>query len=73
MTRDDASHVGLAQSAGLSCLPWVRRSAVVAEMETVDGNCGRQREVMGMPISISEVDPIWTVFLHRPTRRGLRC
>ncbi|ESX38329.1 transposase Mu, partial [Mesorhizobium sp. LSHC426A00] len=31
-----------------------------------------RREVLGMEIGTSEAEPIWTVFLRKLTRRGLR-
>jgi len=44
----------------------------VAVIIAVGVNTDGRREVLGMEIGTSEAEPIWTEFLRKPTRRGLR-
>ena len=46
----------------------VSDAVIIAVGVNTDG----RREVLGMEIGISEAEPIWTEFLHKVTRRGLR-
>ncbi len=43
-------------------------SAIIAVAVNTDG----RHEVLGMQIGTSEAEPIWTEFLRKLTRRGLR-
>jgi len=43
-------------------------AAIIAVAVNTDG----RREVLGMQIGTSEAEPIWTEFLRKLTRRGLR-
>ncbi len=43
-------------------------AVIIATAVNGDG----RREVLGMEIGTSEAEPIWTAFLHKLTRRGLR-
>ena len=44
----------------------------VAVIIAVGVNSDGRREVLGMEIGTSEAEPIWTEFLRKLTRRGLR-
>jgi len=48
------------------------RIVSVAVIIAVGVNSDGRREVLGMQIGTSEAEPIWTEFLRRLTRRGLR-
>src|SRR5947208_12687860 len=48
------------------------RIASVAVIIAVGVNADGRREVLGMEIGTSEAEPIWTEFLRKLTRRGLR-
>ena len=48
------------------------RIVSVAVITAVGVNGGGRREVLGMEIGTSEAEPIWTEFLRKLTRRGLR-
>jgi transposase-like protein len=48
------------------------RIASVAVIIAVGVNSDGRREVLGMEIGTSEAEPIWTEFLRKLTRRGLR-
>jgi transposase-like protein len=48
------------------------RIVSVAVIVAVGVNTDGRREVLGMTIGTSEAEPIWTEFLRRLTRRGLR-
>ena len=48
------------------------RIVSVAVIIAVGVNCDGRREVLGMEIGTSEAEPIWTEFLRKLTRRGLR-
>ncbi|MBB3919682.1 IS256 family transposase [Rhizobium anhuiense] len=48
------------------------RIVSVAVIIAVDVNSDSRREVLGMEVGTSEAEPIWTEFLRRLTRRGLR-
>jgi transposase-like protein len=48
------------------------RIASVAVIIAVAVNTDGRREVLGMEIGTSEAEPIWTEFLRKLTRRGLR-
>lgn len=49
-----------------------RRIVSVAVILAVGVNTNGRREVLGMEIGTSEAEPIWTEFLRKLTRRGLR-
>jgi putative transposase len=49
-----------------------RRIVSVAVIIAVGVNTDGRREVLGMEIGTSEAEPIWTEFLRKLTRRGLR-
>lgn len=44
----------------------------VAVIIAVGVNSGGRRKVLGMEIGTSEAEPVWTEFLRKLTRRGLR-
>ena len=44
----------------------------VAVIIAIGVNGDGRREVLGMEIGTSEAEPIWTEFLRKLTRRGLR-
>ena len=46
--------------------------AVIIAVGAVGVNADGRREVLGMEIGTSEAEPIWTEFLRKLTRRGLR-
>ncbi|MBB2755837.1 UNVERIFIED_ORG: transposase-like protein [Rhizobium aethiopicum] len=48
------------------------RIVSVAVIIAVGVNSDGRREVLGMEVGTSEAEPIWTEFLRRLTRRGLR-
>jgi putative transposase len=48
------------------------RIVSVAVIIAVGANSDGRREVLGMEIGTSEAEPIWTEFLRKLTRRGLR-
>src|SRR5262245_45245095 len=48
------------------------RIVSVAVIIAVGVNADGRREVLGMEIGTSEAEPIWTAFLRKLTRRGLR-
>ncbi len=48
------------------------RIVSVAVIIAVGVNSDGRREVLGMEIGTSEAEPIWTEFLRKLTRRGLR-
>ena len=48
------------------------RIVSVAVIIAVGVNTDSRREVLGMEFGTSEAEPIWTVFLRKLTRRGLR-
>lgn len=48
------------------------RIVSVAVIIAVGVNADGRREVLGMEIGTSEAEPIWTEFLRKLTRRGLR-
>jgi putative transposase len=48
------------------------RIVSVAVIIAVGVNADGRREVLGMEIGASEAEPIWTEFLRKLTRRGLR-
>ena len=48
------------------------RIVSVAVIIAVGVNNDGRREVLGMEVGTSEAEPIWTEFLRRLTRRGLR-
>jgi transposase-like protein len=48
------------------------RIVSVAAIIAVGVNNDGRREVLGMEVGTSEAEPIWTEFLRRLTRRGLR-
>ncbi|TIQ34616.1 MAG: IS256 family transposase, partial [Mesorhizobium sp.] len=48
------------------------RIVSVAVIVAVGVNADGRREVLGMEIGASEAEPIWTEFLRKLTRRGLR-
>lgn len=48
------------------------RIVSVAVIIAVGVNTDGRREVLGMEIGTSEAEPIWTEFLRKLTRRGLR-
>ncbi|KAB1086613.1 IS256 family transposase [Neorhizobium galegae] len=48
------------------------RIVSVAAIITVGVNADGRREVLGLEIGTSEAEPIWTEFLRKLTRRGLR-
>jgi transposase-like protein len=48
------------------------RIVSVAVIIAVGVNSDGRREVLGMEVSTSEAEPIWTEFLRKLTRRGLR-
>ncbi|MGO7450252.1 transposase, partial [Rhizobium ruizarguesonis] len=48
------------------------RVVSVAVIIAVGVNSDGRREVLGMEVGTSEAEPIWTEFLRRLTRRGLR-
>jgi putative transposase len=48
------------------------RIVSVAVIIAVGVNADGRREVLGMEVGTSEAEPIWTEFLHKLTRRGLR-
>lgn len=48
------------------------RIVSVAAIMAVGVNADGRREVLGMEIGTSEAEPIWTEFLRKLTRRGLR-
>ena len=49
------------------------RIVSVAVIIAVGVNTDGRREVLGMEIETSEAEAIWTEFLRKLTRRGLRC
>ena len=51
---------------------WMRRIVSVAVIIAVGVNSDGRREVLGMEVGTSEAEPIWTEFLRKLTRRGLR-
>jgi transposase-like protein len=57
-----------------TCLKVRRRGRVVsvAAIIAVGVNTDGRREVLGLEIGTSEAEPIWTEFLRKLTRRGLR-
>jgi transposase-like protein len=59
----DATYVKVRQSG---------RIVSVAIIVAVGVNSDGRREVLGMEIGTSEAEPIWTEFLRKLTRRGLR-
>ena len=59
----DATYVKVRQSG---------RIVSVAVIIAVGVNSDGRREVLGMEIGTSEAEPIWTEFLRKLTRRGLR-
>ena len=48
------------------------RIVSVAVIIAVGVNSDGRREVLGMEVGTSEAEPIWTEFLRKLTRRGLR-
>ncbi len=48
------------------------RIVSVAVIIAVGVNADGRREVLGMEVGTSEAEPIWTEFLRKLTRRGLR-
>ena len=48
------------------------RIVSVATIVAVGANSDGRREVLGMEVGTSEAEPIWTEFLRKLTRRGLR-
>ncbi|MBB4526532.1 UNVERIFIED_ORG: putative transposase [Rhizobium sophorae] len=50
----------------------VRRGGRIVSVAAVGVNSDGRREVLGMEVGTSEAEPIWTEFLRRLTRRGLR-
>lgn len=48
------------------------RIVSVAAIIAVGVNADGRREVLGLEIGTSEAEPIWTEFLRKLTRRGLR-
>ncbi len=46
--------------------------ALTAVIIVIGVNTDGRREVLGLEIGTSEAEPIWTEFLHKLTRRGLR-
>lgn len=48
------------------------RIVSVAVIIAIGVNTDGRREVLGMEIGTSEAEPIWTEFLRKLTRRGLR-
>jgi putative transposase len=49
-----------------------RAHRLIAVIIAVGVNADGRREVLGMEIGASEAEPIWTEFLRKLTRRGLR-
>jgi putative transposase len=52
--------------------PWACLASSVAAIIAVGANTDGRREVLGLEIGTSEAEPIWTEFLRKLTRRGLR-
>ena len=50
----------------------VRRGGHIVPVAFIIVNGDGRREVLGMEIGTSEAEPIWTEFLRKLTRRGLR-
>jgi len=48
------------------------RIVSVASIIAIGVNADRRREVLGLEIGTSEAEPIWTEFLRKLTRRGIR-